>query len=440
MISDSRIEGVRGCCARGHVEILAAASFAFVFAFWPGAVTAASFLVDTALDSHDQILGDGLCSDPGGMCSLRAGVEEANALGGPDTISLGVVGPYNLTLGQLTITSEITIFANSEVIRWAGGDGRLIQVQSGSLTLEDATLREGAEIGLGGGLHNDALTNLVRCTIIDNTNVLQGGGVSNSGPGATLNIIDSAVLNNSSGSDGGGIYNESGTVNIANSIVYGNRADDDGAGIYSAFGTVNATSLTVSRNTADHDNDGTGSGGGFYQYGSTFKLKGTIVAENFDTPGNAGPSASHPDLAGQTYASQGHNLIGNVGGFDFSSNSTGDHYGDPNGTTAPHASAVEESEPIHPFLGGLTGAPPLLRLLEQSPAIDWLPVAECTLLSSGTNPLFNPGDPLAVDQEGDQRPVGLACDQGSDEAEEDPPLFSDGFEIGNTSVWSASVP
>ena len=425
---------------RGLVENLAAASLAFVVAFWSGPAAAAGFLVDTALDSHDQILGDGLCSDPSGMCSLRAGVEEANALEGPDTISLDVVGPYNLTLGQLTVTSEMTIFANSKVIRWAGGDGRLIQVQSGSLTLEDATLREGAETGLGGGLHNNALTNLVRCTIIDNNNVLKGGGLSNFGADATLNIIDSAVVNNSSGSDGGGIYNESGTVNIANSIVYGNRADDDGGGIYSAFGTVNATNLTVSRNTADHDNDGTGSGGGFYQYGSTFEFKGTIVAGNFDTPDNAGPSASHPNLAGQTFASQGHNLIGNVGDFDFSSNTTGDHYGDPNGTTVPHASAVEESEPIDPLLSGLTGAPPMLRLLAQSPAIDWLPVAKCTLLSSGTNPLFNPGDPLAVDQEGDPRPLGLDCDQGSDEAEEDPPLFSDGFEIGNTSVWSASVP
>ena len=440
MTSDSGIEGVRSRCGHGLVEVLTAASLAFVFAFWPGAAAAAVFLVDTVLDSHDQNLGDGLCSDPGGMCSLRAGVEEANALGGPDTISLDVAGPYDLTLGQLAVTSEMTILANGEVIRWAGGGDRLIQVQSGSLTLKDATLRDGNEFGLGGALANNALTNLVRCTIIDNTNALQGGGLSNFGSGATLNIIDSAVLNNSSGTDGGGIYNSLGTVNIANSTISGNRANDEGAGIYSSFGTVNATNLTVSRNTADHDNDGTGSGGGLYQVGSTFEFKGTIVAENFDTPGNAGPSASHPDLAGQTFASQGYNLIGNVGDFDFSSNTTGDHYGDPNGTTTPHASAVEESEPIDPLLGGLTGAPPLLRLLERSPAIDWLPVAGCTLLSSGTNPLFNAGDPLTVDQEGDSRPLGIDCDQGSDEAEEAPPLFSDGFESGDTSTWSITVP
>lgn len=440
MILDFRVGGVSSRYACGLVEVLTAASLTFVLAFWPGVATAAVFPVDTTLDSHDQNPGDGFCSDSGGMCSVRAGVEEANVLPGPDTISLDVAGPYALTLDQLTVTSEMTILANGEVIRWAGGDGRLIQVQSGSLTLEDATLREGNQVGLGGALENNALANLVRCTIIDNTNVLQGGGLSNSGPTATLNIIDSAVLNNSSGADGGGIYNEGGTVNIANSTISGNRADDEGGGIYSAFGTVNATNLTVSRNTADHDNDGTGSGGGLYQIGSTFEFKGTIVAENFDTPGNGGPSASHPDLAGQTFASQGYNLIGNVGDFDFSSNTTGDHYGDPNGTTTPDAAAVEESEPIDPRLGGLTGAPPLLRLLEYSPAIDWLPVGVCSLLSSGTNPLFNPGDPLTVDQEGDARPLGLDCEQGSDEAKENPPLFSDGFESGDPSAWSTAVP
>lgn len=205
---------------------LAGALVALAVAAWPGATAAVVFSVDTALDTHDQNPGDGLCADAAGMCSLRAGVEEANAL--------------------------------------------------------------------AGALDNNALTNLVRCTIIGNTNLQQGGGIANFGSTATLNIIDSAILNNSSGIDGGGLYNASGTVNIANSTISGNDADDEGGGIYSTFGAFNATNLTVSRNVADHDADGTGGGGGIFQWGAAFAVRGTIVAGNFDTPGNRGPGDPPP--------------------------------------------------------------------------------------------------------------------------------------------------
>ncbi len=403
--------------------------------------TATLFSVDSSADTNDANPGNGFCADGSGFCSLRAAVEEANAWGGPDTISLDVAGPYDVALGQLAVNSEMTILANGETLRLTAGGGRLIQVQSGNLRLEDATLRDGNNNGLGGAFHNGAIASLVRCTVIDSSNLLRGGAISTFGADPVLNIISSAIVNNSSGTDGGGIYVGGGTLNIANSTISGNQAGDDGGGIFAGPGTVvNATNVTVIHNTADNDADGDGAGGGIYNVFSTFNLRASIVADNLDTPGNSGPSATLPDIGGSAFSSTGHNLIGSVGDFDFASNTTGDHYGDPNSTTTPDPAAIEESQPIEPLLGGMVGGPPLHRLLDGSPALEQILPAECTVMSSDTNPLFNDGDPLLTDQEGDTRPQGTTCDKGADEAFGELPIFVDAFESGNTLSWSTSVP
>src|SRR5256885_5141951 len=50
---------------------------------------AVTFVVNTTADTADAVPGDGICADSGNACSLRAPVQEANALAGPDTIQLG---------------------------------------------------------------------------------------------------------------------------------------------------------------------------------------------------------------------------------------------------------------------------------------------------------------------------------------------------------------
>jgi hypothetical protein len=60
---------------------------------------AATFTVTTSLDLVDANLGDGACLTVDQSCSLRAAVQQANALGGFHTIRLGG-GPYKLTLQE----------------------------------------------------------------------------------------------------------------------------------------------------------------------------------------------------------------------------------------------------------------------------------------------------------------------------------------------------
>src|SRR4029450_4302766 len=58
----------------------------------------ALFVVDTTVDAVDQTPGDGVCQTIVGECTLRAAVQEANALAGPDAIAVPA-GLYVLSLG-----------------------------------------------------------------------------------------------------------------------------------------------------------------------------------------------------------------------------------------------------------------------------------------------------------------------------------------------------
>src|SRR5262245_35745379 len=49
---------------------------------------AATFTVDTTEDGADATPGDAACATTGGACSLRAAIQEANMLPGPDVVKL----------------------------------------------------------------------------------------------------------------------------------------------------------------------------------------------------------------------------------------------------------------------------------------------------------------------------------------------------------------
>src|SRR5215203_99712 len=77
---------------------------------------AAEFRVNSMDDAIDALPGNGQCATEllpvgtRGICTLRAAIEEANANDLSDTISFssGMSGTITLTLGQLTITNDIS--------------------------------------------------------------------------------------------------------------------------------------------------------------------------------------------------------------------------------------------------------------------------------------------------------------------------------------------
>lgn len=66
----------------------------------PGPATATFTVNNSTLDTSDAVPGDGVCNDGTGNCTLRAAIEEANALAGIDTINFNIApsGPHTITL------------------------------------------------------------------------------------------------------------------------------------------------------------------------------------------------------------------------------------------------------------------------------------------------------------------------------------------------------
>src|SRR5437016_10621221 len=252
---------------------------------------AVTFVVNTIADTADAVPGDGICADSGNAYSLRAAVQEANALAGPDTIQLGAAtyvlsgaaGDDLAVSGDLDITGDLTLTGagTASTIIDGGGVDRVLDIDpSGagvSVTIANLTVRGGgsnnAPAQAGGGIRNRGTLSLSNVTLAANSAGINGGGLLNFG---TLTLTNTTVSGNTAGTDGGGIYNSSGTLTITASTLSGNSANSagrNGGGIFNASAAT-LTNVTVSGNSA---NSG---GGGVFNSGGTATLLNVTLGEN----------------------------------------------------------------------------------------------------------------------------------------------------------------
>lgn len=236
-----------------------------------GAVEVPRFLVTSTADAVDAEIGNFACKAANSECTLRAAVQEGNALGGA-TVSVPP-GEYNLTLtgagedaaekGDLDLTGGLTILGKAATIDGRGLD-RVFDVRSGAV----AVLR-GLVIRRGG------------------PGSTQSGGGLRVGDGASLTLFESAVVGNVAGS--GGALASSGTLAMTNVTLSGNRVNGQGGGLLTTAGRSSLVNVTVASNTA-------ASGGGVSRGGGTLEALNSLLANNIG--GNCGG----------TILSQGNNL------------------------------------------------------------------------------------------------------------------------------------
>lgn len=414
-------------------------TFAFVVLLALGAVPmvqpahAASLTVDNPDDYPDIAVGDGSCNAvryqiiPGTPpitvpilvgCTLRAAIQEANALAGADTISLPS-GTYTLTIagqdedaaatGDLDVTSDITLTgagAATTIIQagttTSNGIDRLFHIRNKAIAMVSGVrIQHGAVNIYGGGIANEnsATLTLTNSTISGNKANSAGAIFNNS----KLAIISSTISGNTVNFVGGGIYNN-GTLTVINSTISGNKANTNGGGIYS-LNTATLLNTTVAENVADANADGTGDGGGLSAFGanSTINLRNTLIGNN--TKGNATDKSNCFTVSPLT--SQGYNLIESTDGCtitgDIATNITGKNPGigplqDNGGPTQTHALLPPMQGPVFGFVG--------------SPAINAGDPAGCKAAD---------GTLLSTDQRGVARPQGVRCDIGAFELEVAPP-------------------
>ena len=271
----------------------------------------ATLTVNSTEDLVDLNPGDGVCEvSPGGACTLRAAIQEANALGEagvPDRIDVPA-GVYNLTIaglgisaGDLDVLQSVSIHGAGagQTIVDANGIDRVFDITLGTVLIQGMTIRGGRVDdpeslldGTGGGIRNEATFTLADSVVSGNLGTL-GAGVGNYN--GTLAIERSVITGNGDGATlgGGGVANYSyydpASVSISDSTISGNRASD-GGGIrnyaYDGIASLTLTRSTVSGNTADQ-------GGGIFNRGAYYveeNVAAHLTISNSTVSGNVASS------------------------------------------------------------------------------------------------------------------------------------------------------
>src|SRR5947209_14949340 len=166
-----------------------------------------------------------------GQCTLREAIINANndnqsgstdcaAGSGADTISFSVTSTITLSSALPDITTDMTI----------SGPGASQLTVSGQNSVRVFNVTAAGTVNISGLTVSNG-----------NSSGQNGGGIQN-GSG-TLSVNNSTFSNNS-GNRGGAIYNDSGTVSVTNSIFNNNSVNSRGGGIYNNIGTLNVTGST----------------------------------------------------------------------------------------------------------------------------------------------------------------------------------------------------
>jgi CSLREA domain-containing protein len=259
-------------------RILALVLLSVCFVVLPIGAEAVTFTVNSTDDGVDAVPGDGVCATVGSVCTLRAAIQEANALAGADTIVLKAK-KYYLTIpgidedasatGDLDITDDLTIkgVSSAKTIVNGGALDRVFHIIGPFIVkFVDLSIQNGFVQEEGGaGIYNlGGTVSLISCSVANNVSSgsaqLLGGGVYSSGDGSSLSIKSSSVISNAVVSTsyvrGGGIAVYHGTLNISASKIAYNSATSsaavaEGGGIMSlSGGGVTITNGKVLANSA----------------------------------------------------------------------------------------------------------------------------------------------------------------------------------------------
>lgn len=301
----------------------------------PPKARAANIVVTTAADELDGWLGNGACSlreainnanlNNSGQVDCAAGTASLDtitfdaAIDGVPIVLTGAPGENSNATGDLDVLDggDLTVQGNgaANTIIDGGGNDRVFDICHSpcarTITLNGVTVRNGEVSDGGGGVANGAQALNIQNSTIGGpgggNEADSGGGIYNSfGSTLTLNgtiVSDNTAANNGGGicnvmatlvvqnnstigeagvgnhaTNGGGIYQNTGTVTVSASTVISNTATDDGGGIFNQAGVTTVDASTISGNTAESSYS---AGGGIYN-------EDTLVVQNGSLIGGAG--------------------------------------------------------------------------------------------------------------------------------------------------------
>jgi hypothetical protein len=389
--------------------------------------------------------------------SSTLAIDKDLTINGPGAASLSVSGNNSVVVFATTYSTNVTISGltvsggfNADPGGWGGGIVNLGSMTVTNCVVTGNTIPAGG--GPGGGIFNYSSLRISNSLISGNFAAYGGGGVWNNG-NAWLEIVDTTISGNSANGDGAGLSNVGGAMTITRTKILNNSTPASGGGLSNVIGTLTLVDSTVSGNSNNgifnwggspltitgstiSGNTSVGWGGGINTWG-TVTISNSTFANNTGATGggifrySGSLAISHSTFAGNRASTAGGGGIWHPGILKntvMADSGDGGNCGGFSGTSAGHNLSDDSScSPIFIQPGDLNatsagldpaglqdngGTTKTVALLLSSPAVNAIPISECTDVDS-----------LAVttDQRGISRPQGSACDMGAFEASANTP-------------------
>jgi len=328
----------------------------------------------------------------GSSCpSIRAALATAQRSPGADTILIPA-GDYQLTQGELTVDTSVTIRGAGARLTTIIGDAQLLarvfDVGAVTATFTRLTMRGGTA-----GSHNE----------------FWGGNLRNNGGNV---LLDHLRVTDGSASSGGGVGNIAGTMTIQHSLIDGNRAVTNGGdsggiqnfGSETTPGVLTVRDSTVAFNTARL-------AGGILSWGSNPRNVTTLerVTVAYNTGGDRGTGGIGRSFASETFQVRASIVANNT--VDGTPSNCGGVL-----PTSDGGNVVSNDDCAFTAAGDVQNADPLLSaaLVNAGGETDLLTI-------DGLSPARNRvGGCLGADQRDLSRPQAGACDAGAYEIDEVP--------------------
>lgn len=269
-------------------------------ALTPALGGAATFTVNSTTDAVDANPGDGTCADGSGDCTLRAAIQETNALAGADTINVPA-GTYLIAItgtgedagakGDLDILQDLVLVGAGAKLTVVDGGGldRVFEMRNNAVVaMSGLTIQNGnAGSNDGGGVLSKGRLVLTNAVVKNNAGK-NGGGLQANGAGNGLTLTGVTLTGNSADTGGGAYCKGGGSPSyLTNCTVSGNTAASDGGGLFLDYASL--INVTVANNTAPA---GRGAGLTDTGGGAAVALLNTIIANNVTGNGCLGSPVS----------------------------------------------------------------------------------------------------------------------------------------------------
>ncbi|MGH2441623.1 MAG: hypothetical protein ACRDFX_00465 [Chloroflexota bacterium] len=252
---------------------------------------------------------------PGPQCSLRDAVTKASSVSqtpGEQFVIRLRSGQYNLTQGELTLTTNIISIvgtgAATTTVTNSSGNSRIFDIVTNA-TLEGMTISGGVN-GVGAGILDGGMLALLGTNLSGN-HAYDGGGLSPTGDAQPLSITSSTFSSNTAVSDGGGLAIEGGqAVTTLNQVTFRGNTANYGGGLF------NAANLAITGGTFQSNqaaSNGSSRGGGIYTFDSGFTTVegGAFTSNSSDFSGGGTYNDGNQTWIGTTFS---HNTATQDGG------------------------------------------------------------------------------------------------------------------------------